>query len=49
MKFCDGNSSALKKKKLIPVLSLITMCLEEEPFYLMKTPVIANPPKVTAL
>lgn len=48
MKFCDGNSFALKKK-LIPVLSLITMCLEEEPFYLMKTPVTANPLRVTAL
>lgn len=41
-------SLALKKKP-IPTLSLITMCLEEEPFYLMKTPVLANPPRVTAL
>lgn len=49
MKICDGNSFALKKKSLIPKLGLITMCLEEETFYLMKTPVTANLPRVTAL
>ena len=40
MKFCRGSSFAFKK--FIPTLSLITMCLEE-PFHIMKTPVIAGP------